>query len=69
MLAIEVDGQQVAEIGPGAIIGERAVIESGTRTATVRAVTACRVATLPRRYADGHELAEIARGHRREEGR
>jgi hypothetical protein len=69
LLAIEVDGQQVAEIGPGAIIGERAVIESGTRTATVRAMTDCRVATLPRRYADGHELAEIARGHRREEGR
>ena len=69
MFAIEVDGQQVAEIGPGAIIGERAVVESGTRTATVRALTYCQVASLPKRYADHRELTEIARGHRREEGR
>ena len=69
MLAVEVDGKQVAEIGPGAIIGERAVIENSTRTATVRALTSCQVATLPRRYADERELTEIARGHRREEGR
>ena len=69
MLAIEVDGTQVAEIGPGAIIGERAVIEGGQRSATVRALTECRVAPLARRYADDHELAEIARGHRREEAR
>ena len=68
MLAVEVDGRQVAEIGPGAIVGERAVIENGTRTATVRATTVCRVAPLPRRYADDRELAEIARGHHREEG-
>ena len=69
MFAVEVDGHQVAEIGPGAIIGERAVIENGTRTATVRALTNCQVAILPRRYTDDRELAEIARGHRREEGR
>jgi CRP-like cAMP-binding protein len=69
MFAVEVDGQQVAQIGPGAIIGERAVIENGTRTATVRALTNCQVASLPRRYADERELTEIARGHRREEAR
>jgi cyclic nucleotide-binding protein len=67
MFAVEVDGRQVAAVGPGAIVGERAVIEAGTRTATVRAVTRCRVAPLPRRFADDRELAEIARGHRREE--
>ncbi len=67
-LAVEVDGQQVAQVGPGAIIGERAVLERGSRTATVRAMTTCRVVRVPRRYADERELSEIARGHRREEG-
>jgi hypothetical protein len=67
-LAVEVDGQPVAQVGPGAIIGERAVLEKGSRTATVRAMTACRVVRVPRRYADERELSEIARGHRREEG-
>jgi hypothetical protein len=65
--AVEVDGQPVAQVGPGAIIGERAVVEKGSRTATVHAITACRVVRVPRRYADERELFEIARGHRREE--
>ncbi|TMG00188.1 MAG: cyclic nucleotide-binding domain-containing protein [Chloroflexi bacterium] len=65
--AVEVDGMQVAEVGPGAIVGERATLESGTRTATLRALTPCRVASVPRRYADEKELVEIAAGHRREE--
>src|ERR1700674_489964 len=69
MLAVEVDGKQVAEIGPGAIVGERATLEAGKRTATLRALTPCRVASVPRRYADGKELVEIAAGHRREESR
>jgi Cyclic nucleotide-binding domain len=67
MFAVEVDGRQVAEVGPGAIVGERATLEAGTRTATLRALTACRVASVPRRYADRKELVEIAAGHRREE--
>ncbi len=67
--SVEVDGQPVAKVGPGAIVGERAVVEGGTRTATLRALTACQVLSVPRRYADERELSEIARGHRREEGR
>lgn len=67
MFEVLVDGRKVAEIGPGAIVGERAVVEDGKRTATVRALTTSRVAPLPRRYADDQELVEIARGHRREE--
>lgn len=69
MFAVEVDGQPVAKVGPGAIVGERAVIENGSRTATLRALTACRVLSVPRRYADDRELSKIARGHRREEAR
>ena len=67
--AVEIDGQLVAQVGPGAIVGERAVVEKGARTATLRALTACRVVSVPRRYADDRELSEIAHGHRREEGR
>jgi hypothetical protein len=66
--AVEVDGLPVAQVGPGAIVGERAVVEKGSRTATVRAITPCTVVRVPRRYADERELSEIARGHRREEG-
>src|SRR5438046_7332730 len=69
MFAVEVDGQPVAQVGPGAIVGERAVVEKGSRTATLRALTACRVVSVPRRYADDRELSEIALGHRREERR
>ena len=69
MFAVEVDGQPVAQVGPGAIVGERAVVEKGSRTATLRALTACRVVSVPRRFADDTELSEIARGHRREEAR
>lgn len=44
VLAVEVDGRRVAEVGPGAILGERAVLEGGRRTSTLRALTPCRVA-------------------------
>jgi len=67
--AVEVDGQAVAQVGPGAIVGERAVVEQGSRTATLRALTACRVVSVARRFADDRELSQIALGHRREEGR
>ena len=67
--AVEVDGLPVAQVGPGAIVGERALVEKGSRTATLRAITACQVIRVPRRYADEKELSEIARGHRREEAR
>ena len=39
VLAVEVDGETVARVGPGAILGERALVEGGKRTATLRAVT------------------------------
>lgn len=44
MLAVEVNGEPVAEVGPGAIVGEHAVLEGGRSGATLRALTACRVA-------------------------
>lgn len=39
MFLVEVDGGEVAEIGPGAVVGERAALRAGIRTATLRATT------------------------------
>ncbi len=62
VLAVEVDGEKVAEIGPGAILGERAVVEQGRRTATLRAQTSCRVAVVPAGEVDRAALERLAAG-------
>jgi Cyclic nucleotide-binding domain len=67
VLVVEVDGKALGEIGPGAVLGERAVLEGGRRTATMRAVTGCRVASVPADRIDRDKLATLAGGHRREE--
>ena len=41
------DANRGAEIGPGALLGERALLEGGKRTATVWAKTPIRVAVVP----------------------
>ena len=43
---VEVDGEVVAQVGSGAILGERAVLGEGRRTATLRAVRSSRVAVI-----------------------
>jgi hypothetical protein len=65
VLAVEVDGATVAQLGPGAILGEMALLEGGRRTATLRAVTSCRVAAVPGDRVDRADLAELARRRRR----
>ena len=67
VLVVEVDGEKLAELGPGAVFGERAALEGGTRTATLRAVTDCKVAVAPADRIDPDKLAALAAGHRREE--
>ncbi len=67
VLVVEVDGEKLAELGPGAVLGERAVLEGGVRTATLRAVTECKVAAVASDRIDLEKLAELASGHRREE--
>jgi Cyclic nucleotide-binding domain len=69
ILSVEVDGEPVAEVGPGALLGERSVLEGGRRTATLRAVTPVKVAEARGVDLDRDKLAEISRGHRREERR
>ncbi len=60
VLVVVVDGEEVAEIGPGAIVGERAALEGGKRTATLNARTRCRVAVIPAELIDRQELEDLA---------
>lgn len=60
VLAVEIDGDEVAEIGPGAIVGEKALLEGGTRTATLSARTRCRVAVIPGELIERKELEGLA---------
>jgi CRP-like cAMP-binding protein len=62
VLTAEVDGEEVAEIGPGAVLGERAVLEGGRRTATLRARTRCRVAVVPSDLVDRGSLERLSAG-------
>jgi hypothetical protein len=64
---VEVDGDVVAEIGPGALLGERALFEGGARTATVWATTPVRAVVIPADGVDESALEELAAGRRREE--
>jgi hypothetical protein len=66
VVRVEVDGEPVVEVGPGAILGERALVEGGVRTSTLRAVTPCKVAMARGDQVDPAALTEVARGHRRE---
>ena len=67
VLSVEVDGTALADLGPGAVLGERAVLEGGLRTSTLRAVTNCKVAVAPAADIDKDALAELSTGHRRED--
>ncbi|MDQ3305906.1 MAG: cyclic nucleotide-binding domain-containing protein, partial [Actinomycetota bacterium] len=68
VLQVEVDGEALADLGPGALLGERAVLEGGLRTSTLRAVTPCKVAVAAVQEVDREALAQISLGHRREDG-
>ena len=67
VLGVEVDGERLAEYGPGAILGERADLEGGTRTSTLVAVTPCKVASVHADQLDRSQLEELSEGHRRED--
>jgi CRP-like cAMP-binding protein len=67
VLRVEHDGERLAEYGPGALLGERAHLEEGTRTSTLEAVTACRVAVVEASQLDRSDLVELSEGHRRED--
>jgi hypothetical protein len=69
VLAVEVDGERLAELGPGAVIGERALLEGGLRTSTLAAMTPCKVAVARAEELDPEALVELRESHRREDAR
>ncbi len=64
MLSVDIDGEAVAEVGPGTILGEMAVVEGGRRTATLRAETPVKVAVAKGDELDRQALVDLAAQHR-----
>lgn len=67
MLTVDIGGEVVAEVGPGAILGERAIVEGGKRTATVVAVTPVRVAASRADQISRQALEELAEMRRHQD--
>jgi hypothetical protein len=67
VVAVLVDGEPIADVGPGAILGERAALEDGLRTSTLRALTRVTVAVAKAEQIDTAALTELSAGHRRED--
>lgn len=67
VLIVDVDGRPLAELGPGALVGERAMLEGGKRTCTLRAVTPCTVARVTAAQIDRDALLTLSGDHRRED--
>ena len=68
VVGVEVDGEPIAEVGPGAILGERAALEGGLRTSTLRAMTKVTVAVTTSDQLAEDERVRLSEGHRRELG-
>ncbi len=66
VVGVEVDGEAIAEVGPGAILGERAALEGGVRTSTLRALTKVTVAVVKADQLAEDERTQLRVGHRRE---
>lgn len=62
VLSVEREGEAVAQVGPGAILGEKALLGEGTRTATLVATTNARVAVIPPDAIDESKLDELSAG-------
>ena len=66
VVGVEVDGAPIADVGPGAILGERAALEGGVRTSTLRALTKVTVAVVKADQLAESERTQLSAGHRRE---
>jgi hypothetical protein len=56
-LVVDTDGHEIGRVGPGAVVGEIALLRSAPRMATVRALTPTRLLTI-----DGDEFLAAATG-------
>jgi hypothetical protein len=57
----------MGQAGPGTVVGERASLEGGRRTADLRAVTDAWVAQAAAGSLSVEQLSDLAQGHHREE--
>ena len=64
---VRVNGEVAGQVGPGTVVGERASLEDGRRTADLRALTQARVAETPPGMFTAEQLSELAQGHHRED--
>jgi CRP-like cAMP-binding protein len=62
VLSVQRDGKAMAEVGPGAILGEKALVGDGRRTATLVAATNARIAVIPPDAIDREKLGELSEG-------
>ena len=60
VFVVEANGEELAEVGPGAIVGEQALLQEGARTATLRARTPARVAVIEADALDTDALSTLA---------
>jgi Cyclic nucleotide-binding domain len=67
VVRVERGGEPLADYGPGAMFGERAHLEGGVRTASIVAVTPCKVACVDGAMLKRSALTELSGMHRREE--
>jgi hypothetical protein len=64
VMRVEKDGEAITELGPGALLGELAGLSDGRRTATLRAVTPCRIAVVRKERLDREALESVAASRR-----
>ena len=62
VIEVIVDAEVVGELGPGTIVGERAQLEGGARTASLRAKTAAKVIGVPGEELNRQVLEQVAAG-------
>ena len=67
LVSVDVDGRELGDLGPGAVVGERALLEGGRRTATLRAITPVRVAAARGSTVSLHALRQLTTQHHRED--
>lgn len=63
---VRVNGNVLGHVGPGTVVGERASLEDGQRTADVRAMTEARIAEAAPGTLGLEQLRDLAQGHRHE---
>jgi cyclic nucleotide-binding protein len=68
VLEVVIEGETVAQVGSGALLGELAILGTGRRTATLSAVRASRVAVIGATEIAGSRLAELTLARRQDAG-